>query len=105
MLYLNIVKYWCFAKFRHTKHRIDNDFYVFNDIELRNENKMKELDDEIREIYEALETLNEGKKEKFDIFSRDEDILVEELEKLKFSYFKKGFLACLLHADENLVSK
>ena len=66
---------------------------------------MKKLDDEIREIYEALETLNEGKKEKFDIFSQNEDTLVGELEKLKFSYFKKGFLACLLHEEENSVSK
>ena len=66
---------------------------------------MKNLDDGIREIYEVLETLNEGKKEKFNIFSKDEDIVVEELEKLKFSYFKKGFLACLLHEEENSVSK
>ncbi|MCP1224777.1 hypothetical protein [Sebaldella sp. S0638] len=66
---------------------------------------MKKLDDEIREIYEALETLNEGKKEKFDIFSQNEDTLVGELEKLKFSYFKKGFIACLLHDEENSVSK
>lgn len=53
---------------------------------------MKKLDDGIREIYEVLETLNEGKKEKFNIFSKDEDIVVEELEKLKFSYFKKDSL-------------
>ncbi len=66
---------------------------------------MKKLDDEIREIYEALETLNEGKKEKFDIFSQNEDTLVGELEKLKFSYFKKGFVACLLRDEENSVSK
>ena len=66
---------------------------------------MKKLDDEIREIYEVLETLNEGKKEKFDIFSQNEDTLVGELEKLKFSYFKKGFVACLLRDEENSVSK
>ena len=66
---------------------------------------MKRIDDEIREIYEALEILNEGKKEKFDIFSQDEDSIVRELERLKFSYFKKGFLACLLYGVENSVSK
>lgn len=33
--------------------------------------KMKKLDDGIREIYEVLETLNEGKKEKIQyIFQR-----------------------------------
>lgn len=66
---------------------------------------MKKLDDEIREIYEALEVLNEGKKERFDVFSHDEDIVVGELEKLKFRYFKKGFLACLLNDEKNSVSK
>ena len=66
---------------------------------------MRKLDDEIREIYEVLETLNEGKKEKFDMFSKDEDTVVEELERLKFSYFKKGFLAYLLYEEENAVSK
>ena len=45
------------------------------------------------------------KKEKFDIFSQNEDTLVGELEKLKFSYFKKGFVACLLRDEENSVSK
>ena len=74
-------------------------------IQIKKSKKMKKLDDGIKEIYEVLETLNEGKKEKFNIFSKDEDIVVEELEKLKFSYFKKGFLACLLHEEENSVSK
>ena len=66
---------------------------------------MKKLDEEIREIYEVLETLNEGKKDKFDIFAENTDIIVEELEKMKFSYFKKGFLACLMYAEDNSVSK
>ena len=66
---------------------------------------MKKIDDEIREIYEALEILNEGKEAKFDIFSQDEDNIVRELERLKFSYFKKGFLACLLYDGESSVSK
>ena len=63
------------------------------------------IDEKIREIYEALEMLNEGKQEKFDIFSENEDTAVTELEKLKFSYFRKGFLAYLLYDEENPVSE
>ena len=44
---------------------------------------MKKLDEEIREIYEVLETLNEGKKDKFHIFTENTDIIVEELEKMR----------------------
>ena len=44
---------------------------------------MKKLDDGIREIYEVLETLNEGKKEKFNIFS---SVLGKQLEGIVFSH-------------------
>jgi hypothetical protein len=66
---------------------------------------MKRLDEKIRDVYEILETLNEAKREKIDIFSRDEDIMTEELEKMRFTYFKKGFLACLLYVEEDSVLK
>ncbi|WP_253351082.1 hypothetical protein [Sebaldella sp. S0638] len=56
--------------------------------------KQSHLEREIRELYDLLETIEASNKE---IFELKEDDLVRELEKIKYKYFKKGYLACLMH--------
>ena len=56
--------------------------------------KQAHLEKEIREMYDLLETIETSNKE---IFELKEDDLVRELEKIKYKYFKKGYLACLMH--------
>ncbi len=56
--------------------------------------KQSHLEKEIRELYDLLETIETSNKE---IFELKEDDLVRELEKIKYKYFKKGYLACLMH--------
>ena len=56
--------------------------------------KQTHLEEEIRELYELLESIEAGNKE---ILELKEDDLVRELERIKYRYFKKGYLACLLH--------
>ena len=56
---------------------------------------MKEphLEQEIRELYELLEQVEQLKYEKLNI-TMDEQVI--ELERIKYKYFKKGYLACIL---------
>ena len=56
--------------------------------------KHSHLEEEIRELYDLLESIEAGNRE---ILELKEDDLVRELEKIKYRYFKKGYLACLLH--------
>ena len=56
--------------------------------------KHSHLEEEIRELYDLLESIETGSKE---ILELKEDDLVRELERIKYRYFKKGYLACLLH--------
>ena len=56
--------------------------------------KHSHLEEEIRELYDLLESIEAGNKE---ILELKEDDLVRELERIKYRYFKKGYLACLLH--------
>ena len=56
--------------------------------------KQSHLEEEIRELYDLLESIEAGNRE---ILELKEDDLVRELEKIKYRYFKKGYLACLLH--------
>ena len=56
--------------------------------------KQSHLEEEIRELYDLLESIEAGNREILDL---KEDDLVRELEKIKYRYFKKGYLACLLH--------
>lgn len=53
---------------------------------------MNKLDFEnyIREIYEALETLNLGKQDYFEYLNEEERAILEEI---KFKCFFKGFVA------------
>mgnify|MGYP003604173099 CR=1 FL=1 len=56
--------------------------------------KHSHLEEEIRELYDLLESFETGSKE---ILELKEDDLIRELERIKYKYFKKGYLACLLH--------
>lgn len=56
--------------------------------------KQSYLEEEIREVYDLLESIETGNKE---IFGLKEDDLVRELEKIRYKYFRKGYLACLLN--------
>ena len=56
--------------------------------------KQSHLEEEIRELYDLLENVEKGSKE---IFRLNEDDQIRELEKIKYKYFRKGYLACLLH--------
>ena len=56
--------------------------------------KHSHLEEEIRELYDLLESIETGSKE---ILELEEDDLIRELERIKYKYFKKGYLACLLH--------
>ena len=56
--------------------------------------KHSHLEEEIRELYDLLESIETGSKE---ILELKEDDLIRELERIKYKYFKKGYLACLLH--------
>ena len=62
---------------------------------LKNGIVMKEshLEEELRELYDLLEQVEQSKYEKLNI-EKDEE--VREIEKIKFKYFKKGYLACML---------
>ena len=52
--------------------------------------KQSHLEEEIRELYDLLESIEAGNRE---ILELKEDDLVRELEKIKYRYFKKGYLA------------
>ena len=56
--------------------------------------KHSHLEEEIRELYDLLESIETGSKE---ILELKEDDLIRELERIKYKYIKKGYLACLLH--------
>ena len=56
--------------------------------------KQSHLEEEIRELYDLLENIEADKEELFRI---KEDDVVRELEKIKYKYFKRGYLACMLH--------
>ena len=56
--------------------------------------KHSHLEEEIRELYDLLDSIETGSKE---ILELKEDDLIRELERIKYKYFKKGYLACLLH--------
>jgi hypothetical protein len=56
--------------------------------------KQSHLEAEIRELYDLLENIETNKE---DLFGLKDDDLVTELEKIKYKYFKRGYLACLLH--------
>ena len=56
--------------------------------------KHSHLEEKIRELYDLLESIETGSKE---ILELKEDDLIRELERIKYKYFKKGYLACLLH--------
>ena len=56
--------------------------------------KHSHLEEEIRELYDLLENIEADKEE---LFSLKEDDVVRELEKIKYKYFKRGYLACMLH--------
>ena len=56
--------------------------------------KHSHLEEEIRELYDLLESIETGSKE---ILELKDDDLIRELERIKYKYFKKGYLACLLH--------
>ena len=62
---------------------------------LKNNVVMEEshLIEEIRELYDLLEQVEQSKYEKLNI-EKDEEVI--EVEKIKFKYFKKGYLACML---------
>ena len=56
--------------------------------------KQSHLEEEIRELYDLLENVETGSK---GILELKEDDQIRELEKIKYKYFRKGYLACLLH--------
>ena len=56
-------------------------------------NRREALIEEIRELYDLLEQVEQSKYEKLNI-EKDEEVI--EVEKIKFKYFKKGYLACML---------
>ncbi len=66
---------------------------------LKNNVVMEEshLIEEIRELYDLLEQVEQSKYEKLNI-EKDEEVI--EVEKIKFKYFKKGYLACMLGRQE-----
>lgn len=49
--------------------------------------KHSHLEEEIRELYDLLESIETGSKE---ILELKEDDLIRELERIKYKYFKKG---------------
>ena len=55
--------------------------------------KHSNFEEEMREIFELLEECSLFDKKMFDL---KEDELVTELERLKYKYFKKGFLTRML---------
>ena len=55
--------------------------------------KESHLEKEIRELYDLLEQVEQSKYEKLNI-TEDEGVM--ELERIKYRYFKKGYLACML---------
>lgn len=55
--------------------------------------KESHLEQEIRELYDLLEQVEQSKYEKLNI-TEDEGVM--ELERIKYRYFKKGYLACML---------
>lgn len=55
--------------------------------------KESHLEKEIIELYDLLEQVEKSKYESLNI---TEDEQVTELEKIKYKYFKKGYLACML---------
>ena len=62
---------------------------------MKNNKIMKEshLEQEIRELYDLLEQVEKAKYEILEILKDDQ---VNELERIKYKYFKKGYLACML---------
>ena len=55
--------------------------------------KESHLEKEIRELYDLLEQVEQSRYEKLNITADEQ---VTELEKIKYKYFKKGYLACML---------
>mgnify|MGYP003620491859 FL=1 len=55
--------------------------------------KESHLEQEIRELYDLLEQVEKAKYEILEILKDDQ---VNELERIKYKYFKKGYLACML---------
>ena len=54
---------------------------------------MKNFEEKVQEIYNTFEVLGEEKEESLD-FLNDEQLKI--VEHLKYTYFRKGFLACLM---------
>ena len=55
--------------------------------------KESHLEQEIKELYDLLEQVEQSRYEKLNI-TEDEGVM--ELERIKYKYFKKGYLACML---------
>ena len=55
--------------------------------------KESHLEQEIKELYDLLEQVEQARYEKLNI-TEDEGVM--ELERIKYKYFKKGYLACML---------
>ena len=55
--------------------------------------KESHLEKEIRELYDLLEQVEQSRYEKLNITADEQ---VTELGKIKYKYFKKGYLACML---------
>ncbi len=55
--------------------------------------KESHLEQEIKELYDLLEQVEQSRHEKLNM-TTDEQIT--ELGRIKYKYFKKGYLACML---------
>ena len=55
--------------------------------------KESHLEQEIKELYDLLEQVEQLRHEKLNMITDEQ---VTELERIKYKYFKKGYLACML---------
>ncbi|MCP1225764.1 hypothetical protein [Sebaldella sp. S0638] len=55
--------------------------------------KESHLEQEIKELYDLLEQVEQSRHEKLNMTTDEQ---VTELERIKYKYFKKGYLACML---------
>ena len=55
--------------------------------------KESHLEQEIKELYDLLEQVEQSRHEKLNLTTDEQ---VTELERIKYKYFKKGYLACML---------
>ena len=55
--------------------------------------KESHLEQEIKELYHLLEQVEQSRHEKLNMTTDEQ---VTELERIKYKYFKKGYLACML---------